>query len=441
MLSAVLIVLIVLHQSVRVAIWGWKQFSPFSVAFMMDITIFVMFGFAPINYTDVRAVFSNDASLTLFTIGGVLALYAGFYVVEALPKSRHLMTALSADALPAKLLWFGSLVFLAAVMRYEWINLVAARFNIIELISAEKIGTYGVAVNTSMEDTSGYQIIAMSYPFVLVLIARLTLSGRFWYAGVLYVIQLLAWALLSVTRMPVILAAAIPLVYVNYRVRRFGLVETACGFALFVIVLTVLNVWRVRGIEGLKDLQVEGISIDSAFHQNLAPIYGYQMLWQQQKAEAFAYEYGHTYAYIPLTFVPRVLWPEKPIVSFEPRWTVNIFNKHFSDSNEFGGVWAFTVWGEGVVQFGVVGILLNLLFYGAFVALVQRAFSQGCDTYLLSVYVYVMCAVFLRSSFSSLVVNVLVMLTPLAIAVAIFRRLRVALSQPAGMRFSHARSR
>lgn len=73
-------------------------------------------------------------------------------------------------------------------------------------------------------------------------------------------------------------------------------------------------------------------------------------------------EYGYQLWLEFITPLPRIVWPEKPNVSFSSRMTEQMYGQ----IGEGNWVRTFTVWGEGYAQFGLLGILIYsfLLVYG-----------------------------------------------------------------------------
>ncbi|MEM2058672.1 MAG: hypothetical protein QXO76_10540, partial [Thermoproteota archaeon] len=100
--------------------------------------------------------------------------------------------------------------------------------------------------------------------------------------------------------------------------------------------------------------------------------------------------------------VPRALWPDKPLVSHEARWTTYFFGQHFATGTEESGVWTFTVWGEGLTQFGIPGVFLNLFLYGYIVNWASNRFGKTPQFSIVWFYYSIFAATYLRSSFSSL---------------------------------------
>jgi hypothetical protein len=95
---------------------------------------------------------------------------------------------------------------------------------------------------------------------------------------------------------------------------------------------------------------------------------GYELLWQRYRSGNLPIEHVYAFVTVPITAVPRLVWPSKPVLAYENRWTYNLFGEISSTSAEEGvGVWTFTVWGEGLTQFGLIGIPLVLFAYGLFV--------------------------------------------------------------------------
>ncbi len=88
----------------------------------------------------------------------------------------------------------------------------------------------------------------------------------------------------------------------------------------------------------------------------MATILEAKYLVELKESGNISYEFGYQYILSAISFVPRFIWPEKPYTSFSFR----VSEKVYGIAGE-GGEWihTFTPWGEGYLQFGIVGTLIN----------------------------------------------------------------------------------
>ena len=66
-------------------------------------------------------------------------------------------------------------------------------------------------------------------------------------------------------------------------------------------------------------------------------------------------EYGVQHFYNAIIFIPRFFWQDKPVVSFSYRLSEEIYGK----MGENAWVHTYTPWGEGYLQFGIIGTMVN----------------------------------------------------------------------------------
>ena len=83
-------------------------------------------------------------------------------------------------------------------------------------------------------------------------------------------------------------------------------------------------------------------------------------LYEHDQKKTTTKEYGLSWFYYPLiNFVPRSLWPNKPLTAFSPRLTEEIYWK----IGPGRPVATFTIFGEGYFQFGLLGVFFAPIFF------------------------------------------------------------------------------
>jgi oligosaccharide repeat unit polymerase len=389
-----------------------RRFDPFDVRVLIDVVLLTMWVYAPLAGNIIHLRLEDDLGFGLTTLLGILALYIGLH----LPGWRRTQSPQ----------WLSC----ASVSRMRWLRLASFVFVLAALLAArqkidsggglwayltgERISAYRVFLNEENEGSTVARIISFTQPVVLVWLA-LTVEKRRWRLAVfLYLIFLAETVLVSVGRLPIIITLLIPIFYYYRRGKMFGRVPVLIGVSVIVIALLfVLNIWRTRGMDSLMSADVSLSSIVDSVGANFSPLTGYEKLWQLDAFGSLPYEYGLSYVYVPLTAIPRALWESKPLVSFEPRWTTYFFGQHFATSSEGTGVWTFTAWGEGLAQFGVVGVFLNLFLFGSLVAWAESWFGKDSRFSFVWFYYSVLAATYLRSSVSALAWTSLATFAPL----------------------------
>ena len=83
-------------------------------------------------------------------------------------------------------------------------------------------------------------------------------------------------------------------------------------------------------------------------------------------------KYGETYLRFPLYFVPRFLWPQKPVS----------LNAEFASSVEHGGGTAFTFTTEAYINFGIIGPFLFFLFLSVLLSYLVKKRNSYHAVYL-----------------------------------------------------------
>ena len=104
------------------------------------------------------------------------------------------------------------------------------------------------------------------------------------------------------------------------------------------------------------------------------------------------YYYGSSYSYFLVALVPRVIWPNKPIVMDE---TVK-FEVEFGLTSEEGAQYTAigpTLIGEGFVNFGIFGALAVMFLQGALLGVLEEVFAErnafGMSVFL-AIFVYLL---------------------------------------------------
>lgn len=93
-------------------------------------------------------------------------------------------------------------------------------------------------------------------------------------------------------------------------------------------------------------------------------------LFERVESGELNLENGRQFFYNAVSFIPRGLWPSKPFTSFSYRLSTDLYGQMGVD----GWVHTYTLWGEGYLQYGVVGtyiatLLLFLLLYIIYIIL------------------------------------------------------------------------
>ncbi len=86
------------------------------------------------------------------------------------------------------------------------------------------------------------------------------------------------------------------------------------------------------------------------------------------------YQYGDTYTYLAITWIPRVIWPEKP----QANAANNYYAVAYEISTEEGikhSSFGVSLIAEGYINFGVAGVFLIMIVLGGVLATLQHVFA------------------------------------------------------------------
>jgi hypothetical protein len=90
--------------------------------------------------------------------------------------------------------------------------------------------------------------------------------------------------------------------------------------------------------------------------------------------EVVPYQYGETYSYLAIAWIPRIIWPEKPVA----RGANDFFAIAYNVSTEEGvknSTFGITLIGEGYINFGITGVILVMAFLGVVTSLLEDVFA------------------------------------------------------------------
>jgi oligosaccharide repeat unit polymerase len=222
------------------------------------------------------------------------------------------------------------------------------------------------------------------------------------WLGALYVYALLVFSIAAVfvTRLTLVLLLLMPAFYFVLRAKRSGPRRTAVlagAGLLFILLLAGLSYWRAYGLSGERggDASFVAAAVLTGVENTTE---GFDFLIRQEQSGTLRHEYGLNYWYSLVTFVPRSLWPAKPITAFEPRFTEYVTGQTVGEG---AVIWTFTAWGEGLAQFGMFGIALNLFLFGKVLRWAESSLSKPVFL-LVWAYYSILAVTYLRGGFQAL---------------------------------------
>ena len=86
------------------------------------------------------------------------------------------------------------------------------------------------------------------------------------------------------------------------------------------------------------------------------------------------YQYGDTYSYLAIAWIPRIVWPEKPIAKGANNFFAVAYNVSTEESVKTS-TFGVTLIGEGYMNFGIGGVILVMAFLGLATSLLEDIFA------------------------------------------------------------------
>ncbi|WP_146008679.1 hypothetical protein [Fischerella thermalis] len=249
---------------------------------------------------------------------------------------------------------------------------------------------------------------------LLIHLYRLLQLHRFSVAFFFYVVLTVSYLSIASTRVPVLLCLSAPVAYYHYAIRRIN--------RLLLIALLVGAPVAITLLQGLRSNALFAWTVSDRLVAEIIVMKSFHTLWQRYVDGSVNLEWGANYYYYsPLTFVPKALWAEKPQTSFETRWTMNLFGSLLDEDGQIS-VHTFTPWGEGLVQFGWLGGVVNLFLYGLILSYAIRFFGKRSHACIVYYFYAVLAATFVRTSVQALAFTTLLYLVAVWLYEAIFMK-------------------
>lgn len=233
-----------------------------------------------------------------------------------------------------------------------------ANFNITNLLFSNRVGGY-------LDDINNFNF-ALSYIMnalhILTIMLAFTFAKdrEFSKATLLYVLVVFYIFLTTHTRYVLMTYVAIPFLYYHFYVRRFKLIGVFFAILAAAIYLSVANFFRTGVAQdySLSDI----VNYETIVSQiEITSVEDFYSVHEKVNSNEAEIEYGKQYFYyLPLTVIPRSIWPEKPFVSYFWRLT-EVVTGNFPGPKQF--VLTSTFFGEAYHQFGFLGPFLSIIIY------------------------------------------------------------------------------
>ncbi|MFQ3610111.1 MAG: O-antigen polymerase [Fimbriimonadales bacterium] len=391
--------LVVGHQ-----LWLWARRWRFDVLHpyvLCDVMIFALFGLGSLVVEHSHTLLSSKLLFDLYILTGLIAYYLGLHVNirVRLPKT-FLRFRLGTEQLRRHqnriiLITIASVLVLTIIILQQRSRVLG--ISIAEILLLPPLYVYTIL---KREGVGAFMVIVFYIlSGFLMLFLYSALSQRRYVLSALVLGGILgSTLLLSVTRVPLIMALMLPVAYYHYSVRPLNRLFLVGIVVVAPILLTVLNNYRSGG----------GWTVLALLKKETIVLESLGTLWNRYYDGTIALEYGANYFYYtPLTFVPRFLWQEKPETSFETRWTIELFGSVITDF-DLVGVHTFTPWGEGLVQFGVVGGAINLFLFGLIINSIIKFYKTRFYAQLVFYNLTLLSVTFIRTGVQAILFTTLI---------------------------------
>lgn len=374
---------------------GW-QFNALSPYFMCDLMIFALLGLGTLFNPLPHPGFIDELVFCLYVWSSLIAYYLGLHLKLPPVSLRRFQVLRSINWLKRNqevltLFFIGAIIFLATITLYQ--RAQSMRLGLREMLALSTVQIYSHVVN-EQQGALPVILIYLITTLSLVHLYRLLQQHRWLSSFAMYIIMNFSTLLIASTRIPAIMGLSILIAYYHYAIRRINGLLVVAILAGAPLALTLLH--GLRGRDPFAWTVPERLIAETTVVNDL------YLLWQKYIDGSLPLEYGLNYFYYSiLSFVPRSLWAEKPLTSFEARWTVNLYG---SLLDEYGTVCVhtFTPWGEGLVQFGWLGGIINLFLYGVILNIAICFFNRRPHACLVYFYYAILAATFIRTSVQAL---------------------------------------
>ncbi|MCL6535479.1 MAG: hypothetical protein K6U77_05350 [Armatimonadetes bacterium] len=417
MLGLGVMLMVIAHQ-VWLQARGWR-FNAMSPYFLVDFLTFTLIGLGSLVEPLPHRSLHEEILFSVFVLSGLAAYYLGLHFPYAAVHKRWLVPA--AARIP--LLRLFSLFSIQTLLLLLSITGVVA-FLLVQRMSALglsfadmlSLSVLQIHAQVATEGLGALPVIIVYIITVMVLIHLYRLLQMHHYAVAFgfYVVLTVSYLLIASTRIPVLLCLSAPLAYYHYTIRRIN--------RLLLVALLVGAPVAITLLQGLRSNALFAWTVSDRLVAEIIVMKSFHTLWQRYVDGSVHLEWGANYYYYsPLTFVPKALWAEKPQTSFETRWTMNLFGSLLDEDGQIS-VHTFTPWGEGLVQFGWLGGVVNLFLYGLILSYAIRFLGNRPHACMVYYFYAVLAATFVRTSVQALAFTTLLYLVAVWLYEAIFMK-------------------
>lgn len=334
---------------------------------LFTITSFLLLSIAVIFYFPIILNlydWCNDFDFLLIILLGFLGMLFAVIIYEYALKNRSFRTTVSLgnakhNSNPAqfvlnenkKLLSFLTVVVLAYYMANIIIVFNYYSWNISAALLRDRIEFYSSSV-TGLE---GYEDLVR--PLALILASyywhkKRKMGTVLWFAVLLFKLFVLHG------RFEVILHVLLAVLFYNSYVKRIRLSTCVILLAAALAFLSIANYARTGlfagGVTDYSALLPSNV-FNQLFRASSGPTEVFYLVFTRNIPCEWFTQY---IIYLPISFIPSALWPEKPVVSYFWRLTKAIYGVYPFANNSRLPVRTSTLWGEAYHEGGILNVFL-----------------------------------------------------------------------------------
>lgn len=304
-----------------------------------------------------------------------------------------------------------SLVLILFILRIIYLVLIGEYNNLLtQNRSLDRLESY---YEDDFDIFSIFKIILINFFFI---IASLCGQNRIGHKKIILGFILISVEAIAISnhRSPIIIPIILMMMFIHIYIKPFKAIVFV-GMAFLVILFMSISAYiRVGNIDLGSNLTVNqqvahglrGLNTSESFSE----------MQEEIENGSIKHEYGFQLWLDLITPIPRIIWKEKPNVSFSSRMTEKMYGR----IGEGNWVRTFTVWGEGYSQFGFAGILLYSFFlsYGLRKLIYFLSGFEGMEIMLMNFIVTL--PLLIRTDLFAVYSRVLTLLIVLGIVILIF---------------------
>lgn len=416
-LSVFSLPLIVRFKADVFSIWSWIFYSSILGVFFRCLYIY----FNLPNYNEIDAVFLLGHSksfllpATILIFVGSLMIVFGYLVTD---KKLKLKNKIFTNHLWNEKRFFKVSVFLMIISLFSLVIFIKLQGG---LFSVESMSSYrGVSDTLSEASTHSYLRLLVSFSglnMYLLTVWIILYKKRLFLSYFLLIISFLTFLFFNfyISQRGAIVFALIQLIAINYYLNGYKLpkFKMLIGILLALVIFQIMSAIRNFNEVDAKDVKFSIIkAIEPAvLTTNMIDISKTAHIINAIP-EKINYQYGATLTTIFIAWIPREIWPEKPVTNVDNTIGINVFGATtYGSGGVPPGIFAELYW-----NFWIPGVVLGCFLLGVFLKIIYQTFVNNIENPNI-VLIYVINFMFIGlafvgSSFSSVLIGVLETLIP-----------------------------